>query len=218
MVQLLTERIHSYFVNELGMPDEQAMVLHRDYYTKYGLALRGLLRHHDVDGLDFDKKCDQSLPLEDFLKPDPAIRRLLLDIDRTKARVWALTNAYITHARRVLHILKLDDLIEDIVYCDYSTKDFVCKPEIEYYTQALEKANVQDPSKCFFVDDNLQNVRAAKRVGWGSCVHYREPKETDSTPINQIETHEGVDATIESLEELRVIWPHIFKSARTDNE
>ena len=37
------------------------------------------------------------------------------------------------HAKRVLRILKLDDLVEGIVYCDYRVKDFVCKPEAEYF-------------------------------------------------------------------------------------
>ncbi len=48
------------------------------------------------DPLDFDRKCDGSLPLEELLKPDPGLRQLLQDIDRTKARVWGLTNAYHT--------------------------------------------------------------------------------------------------------------------------
>jgi hypothetical protein len=48
-----------------------------------------------TDPLDFDAKCDGSLPLESILKPDPSLRKLLQDIDRTKVRVWALTNAYV---------------------------------------------------------------------------------------------------------------------------
>ena len=48
------------------------------------------------DPLDFDKKCDQSLPLEDLLSENPQTRKLLQDINRSKTRVWALTNAYIT--------------------------------------------------------------------------------------------------------------------------
>lgn len=47
-----------------------------------------------LDPLDFDLKCDQALPLEEMIFPNPAHRRLLQDIDRSKARVWALTNAY----------------------------------------------------------------------------------------------------------------------------
>jgi hypothetical protein len=51
-----------------------------------------LIRIPDV--LDFDRKCDGSLPLEDMIFFDPALRELFEDIDRSKARVWALTNAY----------------------------------------------------------------------------------------------------------------------------
>jgi len=48
------------------------------------------------DALDFNEKCDGSLPLEDMIDPDPSVRELFQDIDRSKARVWALTNAYKT--------------------------------------------------------------------------------------------------------------------------
>lgn len=49
-----------------------------------------------LDALDFNEKCDGSLPLEDMIIPDPSIRKLFQGIDRSKARVWALTNAYKT--------------------------------------------------------------------------------------------------------------------------
>ena len=113
---LLSDRSSAYFVS-LGLEDEKATKLPHHYYTEYGLALRGLVRHHEVgkspsplpylsdaqlfslffpcsDPIDFDRKCDGSLPLEQIIKPDPALRKLLEDIDRSKVRVWALTNAY----------------------------------------------------------------------------------------------------------------------------
>lgn len=101
-----------------------------------------------LDPLDFDRKVDGTLPLEDKIKFDPSVRKLLEDIDRSKARVWGLTNAFLPvclisssvcsfnafqHAKRFLRILKLDDLVEGIVYCDYRVKDFFCKPEAEYF-------------------------------------------------------------------------------------
>jgi hypothetical protein len=49
-----------------------------------------------TDPLDFDRECDASLPLENMLKPNPSVRKLFEDIDKKKARVWALTNAYRT--------------------------------------------------------------------------------------------------------------------------
>ena len=152
----------------LGLSDEEASELHHKYYTTYGLALRGLTRHYGVgdvlhalsplaysncmslDPLDFDRKCDGSLPLENMIKPHPGLRKLFQDIDRSKARVWALTNAYkpvnivsidegsnspalSQHAERVLRILDLEDQIDGLVYCNYNEPDFVCKPEPEYY-------------------------------------------------------------------------------------
>lgn len=79
---------------------------------------------------------------------DPTLHKLFKDIDRSRARVWALTNAYkpvcnsrhirfpsdtLQHAERVLKILKLSDLIDGLVYCDYTIPDFSCKPEAEFY-------------------------------------------------------------------------------------
>jgi len=48
----------------------------------------------NLDALDFDAKCDASLPLEDLLKPDPKTRKLLEDFDPAVSRLWGLTNAY----------------------------------------------------------------------------------------------------------------------------
>ena len=39
----------AYFV-ALGWADDEASELHHKYYTQYGLALRGLVRHHQVGG------------------------------------------------------------------------------------------------------------------------------------------------------------------------
>ncbi|KAH8105898.1 pyrimidine 5-nucleotidase [Cristinia sonorae] len=210
--QAMGERIHAYFV-ELGWSDDEASELHHKYYTQYGLALRGLVRHHQVDPLDFDRKCDGSLPLEDMIKPDPSLRKLLQDIDRSKARVWALTNAYRTHAQRVLGILGVEDQIEGLVYCDYSLPNFACKPEPEFYENALKRAGVTDPTKCFFVDDSKINVEAAFKLGWGHCVHFCERglEVVEGGKRKEIgaEIPNGFTA-ITHLEELRAIWKEIF--------
>lgn len=43
-----------YFVS-LGLSHEEASVLHLRYYSQYGLALRGLKRHHDVGNVSLVK-------------------------------------------------------------------------------------------------------------------------------------------------------------------
>jgi len=212
-------RIHAYFVS-LGLSDEEASDLHLHYYTQYGLAVRGLRRHHGIDPLDFDAKCDASLPLETMLSPDPRIRKLLEDIDRSKCRVWALTNAYRTHAERVLRILDLRDQIEGVIFCDYGedTEDFSCKPEPSFYHKAMVQAGVQDPTKCLFVDDSLSNIQGAKRVGWIRSVHFRERahEADEELRINhtardqeKLLAKDGIPI-INDLQQLREAWPDIF--------
>ncbi|PPQ98521.1 hypothetical protein CVT24_004012, partial [Panaeolus cyanescens] len=211
--------IVAYFV-ELGLGHEEASELHLKYYTQYGLALRGLTRHHDVDPLDFDRKCDGALPLEDMIQYDPNLRKLFQDIDRSKVKVWALTNAYRNHAERVLRILKLDDLVDGLVYCDYVAKDFVCKPEPEFYRLAMKQAGMTDPKKCYFVDDNRKNVDAAREEGWAHCVHFCERglEAMEGGRIKEIDDEREPGAVdndvvgIQTLEELRKIWPEIFKA------
>lgn len=90
----MRERVHAYLLS-LGLSNEEATALRVHYYKTYGLVLRGLLRHHSIDPLEYDRQCNQSVPLEDMIRPDPAVRRLLEDLDRSKVRVWAFTNAYV---------------------------------------------------------------------------------------------------------------------------
>jgi pyrimidine and pyridine-specific 5'-nucleotidase len=76
------------------------------------------------------------------------------------------------------------------------------------------QANVTDPSKCLFVDDNRANVEAAKKEGWGRCVHFKEPTSgsVESGRVKEVESVNDI-AVISNLEELRVLWPDIFKTA-----
>ncbi|KAH7876280.1 pyrimidine 5-nucleotidase [Lentinula edodes] len=227
--QAMGVKIHDYFV-KLGLSDEEASDLHHKYYTQYGLALAGLVRHHgqcsfiSADPLDFDRNCDQALPLEEMIFPNPVHRKLLEDIDRSRVRVWALTNAYKVHAERVLRILNLRDLVEGIVYCDYEAKDLTSKPEPAYYRKAMSLASVIDPSKCYFIDDNWRNVQAAQKIGWAHCVHFCERglEHVEGGKVTKISStakanvdskqEEQLDIkVISELEELRDVWPEIFK-------
>lgn len=121
------------------------------YYKEYGLAIEGLVRHHKVDPLDYNTKVDDALPLQDLIQPDPALRRLLQSIDRGRVKPWLLTNAYVTHARRVVELLGVADLFEGLTYCDYAAERIVCKPHAAMYEKAMREAGVEEVGKCYFV-------------------------------------------------------------------
>lgn len=153
-------------MTHLSLTQQDANNLHLKYYKDYGLAIEGLVRYHKgttphtwkllltvykVDPLEYNRKVDDALPLEDIIKPDPQLRKLLEDIDKTKVKLWLFTNAYITHGKRVVKLLEIDDLFEGITYCDYGAERLVCKPHREMYLKAQKEAGAQASGGCYFV-------------------------------------------------------------------
>lgn len=196
--------IDSYFTRHLSLTPSDATMLHAKYYSEYGLAISGLVKHHKIDPLAYNKEVDDALPLDDVIKEDRRLRRMLEDVDRTKVKLWLFTNAYITHARRVVGLLGVGDLFEGVTYCDYGVVPLVAKPHEEMFRKAEREAGVGDgggEGECFFVDDSGLNCRFAKMRGW-TVVHKLEEGDVDS----------GVgDYRVRSLEELRGLFPQFFK-------
>lgn len=126
-------------------------MLHHKYYREYGLAIEGLTRHHKIDALEFNRQVDDALPLDTILKPDPKLRAFLESFDRSKVKLWLLTNAYVTHGKRVVKLLGIADLFEGITYCDYGAEKLICKPHPDMYKKAEEQAGVPSTNKCYFV-------------------------------------------------------------------
>lgn len=145
--------IDNYFQNHLSLSQEDATTLHQRYYKDYGLAIEGLVRHHKVDPLEYNEKVDDALPLDDIIKPDPKLRKLLQDIDTDKVKLWLFTNAYVNHAKRVTRLLGVDDLFEGMTFCDYAAERLLCKPTTEMYNKAMQEANATDIDQCYFVGE-----------------------------------------------------------------
>lgn len=183
----MADRIRDYF-RGLGLDEHEAAKLHTHYYKEYGLAIRGLVKHHTIDPMDYDEKCDGSLPLERVLHPDPALRALLERIDRRKVRVYALTNAYKTVRRRPHslpaactaravapparlaraghRVLRLQH--PQLVRCAHAHPSS-CKPEQAFYSAAQAAVHAAPDAHVYFVDDSMQNIVAARTFGWQSC-------------------------------------------------
>lgn len=213
IAELMADRIRAYFYG-MGLSQEEAKTLHTTYYKTYGLAIRGLVKHHQIDPLDYDRKCDASLPLEDILQPDHQIKRLLTDIDRTRVRVFALTNAYKYHADRVLRLLDLEDQVEGIVYCDYAVPDFACKPELDYYRAALLVVGAKPETRNYFVDDSSLNVVAAKELGWHSCIYFRE----EDDPVPSTSTASQDDQKSAASFDVAALQPKVGAKSGFDEE
>ena len=80
----------------------------------------------------------------------------------------------------------------------------------------MDKAGVNDPTRCLFVDDNLGNVKAARSVGWIRSVHFQEhTPETIERRVTHTDkdqekiTKDGIPR-INNLQQLRELWSDIF--------
>jgi pyrimidine and pyridine-specific 5'-nucleotidase len=202
----------------LNLSPRESYELQHSYFLEYGLSLQGLVKHHQVDALDFNEKVDNAIPLEEVLTRSPSLRKLLEDVDTSKVKLWLLTNAYITHGQRVVRILGVDDLFEGITYCDYAAEELVAKPNPGMFNKAMKDAGVQSVQDCYFVgrfittqclakadlaaDDSQNNAKGATEFGW-TAVHLVEPsEEPPKDPASKY--------MIRSLEELRDIFPDFF--------
>ncbi|KAL8901433.1 MAG: hypothetical protein Q9207_005203 [Kuettlingeria erythrocarpa] len=148
---IFDERKDQYFAQHLALSAEDANMLHMEYYKNYGLAISGLVTHHKVDPLEYNREVDDALPLDGLITPNSELRRLLEDIDKSKVKMWLFTNAHITHAQRVVKLLGIEDLFEGITFCDYRQLPFVCKPHREMFEKAEAEAGVQSVEDCYFV-------------------------------------------------------------------
>lgn len=189
-------------MRHLALPAEDAHQLHSKYYKDYGLAISGLVKHHKIDPMAYNREVDDALPLDDIIKPDPKLRQLLADIDRTRVKPWLFTNAHITHAQRVVRLLGVEDMFEGITFCDYSKEPLLAKPHVHMFEKAEADAGAVSSEQCYFVDDSLLNCRHASDRGW-TVVHKLE--EEDPEPGAR-----GGKYQVRDLEELRAIFPQFF--------
>lgn len=178
---MMQVKIHQYFCHTLGLDDKTAHELHLSYYKTYGLALEGLVRNHTVDALEYNAAVDDALDLKAVLSYNQQLRDMLIRIRNCGKYdcLWLMTNAYKTHALRVISFLGVGDLFDGLTFCRYDQSPILCKPMPQYFLNCLGTTGIDhnDPQEMqlqSFVDDSEINVKAAHRLGFGLVYHYVE--------------------------------------------
>ncbi len=167
----ISERITLYLQVRLGLPPAEAQALRRRWVETYGTTLRGLLAEHpDVADPHDYFAFTHDLPLEAYLAPDPRLRRVLTALSGAR---WVFTNADAAHARRVLALLRVEDVVDGII--DIFATGLWPKPKAEAYRRALAQANAAPPAQAVLVDDRFQNIAGAQRAGWRAIWVTRTP-------------------------------------------
>jgi putative hydrolase of the HAD superfamily len=181
--EAIGERMNLYMRDRIGIPEKDVQPLREQYFKMYGTTLRGLQARHHVDVEDF-LAFVHDLPLKDYLKPDPLQRDIIASLQTCNL---VFTNADVNHARRVLSVLKLDNLFDVIV--DVNAVSPYCKPMPESFAIAMDLADEPDPRKCVMIDDLPRTTRAALDIGMASLLYGCEEPTSDASGVFKDWTH-----------------------------
>lgn len=173
---LMQQSIHDYFKIQLSVDDEEAHRLRSTYYREYGLAIRGLTLFHGINAMEYNRMVDDALPLQTILKPDLALREMLLKLRQSGKvdKLWLFTNAYKNHGLRCVRLLGIADLFDGITYCDYAKRDLICKPDVRAFDRAKMQSGLGSFENSWFVDDSGSNINKGIEIGMKKCVHLVE--------------------------------------------
>jgi pyrimidine 5'-nucleotidase len=153
-------RIDLYMQTVLGIPQDEVPELRHYLFSTYGTTLRGLEATMAVDAMDY-LRFVHDVPLDHYLSRDDKLRQILASYPMPK---YILTNGDQHHAQRVLKVLGLEGIFEDII--DILALSPYCKPMPQAFDIALERAHQPNTTNCVLVDDSALNLIAAHEMGF----------------------------------------------------
>jgi putative hydrolase of the HAD superfamily len=174
----LNRSMTAYLERHLGLDGEGADRLRMHYWRRYGATLLGLMRHHGVDPRHFLRETHQFPELHRMVVRHPRLRSVLA---RLPGRKLVFSNSPVHYSRAVLEVLRVADLFEAVFSIEHT--GWRPKPDPAGFRRLLRKHRLQ-PRSCVMVEDNLDNLRAAKRLGMKTVWVDRSPRAPAYVDVN----------------------------------
>lgn len=171
LFEQIDRKMKAFIRDLLGVEEEEAHRLQKDYFHRYGTTLRGLMEHHDVDPvgyLDYVHAIDFSPILAD---PD-----LDAVLDKLWGRKFIFTNGHAAHVSEVLARLGIAERFDGVF--DIMDADFVPKPSPEIYHRMLDMHGI-NPARAAMIDDLPKNLAPAAELGMVTVWLRSDVGETD---------------------------------------
>jgi putative hydrolase of the HAD superfamily len=166
-------QINSYLQKHFGVDEAGANEMRRSFWLRYGTTLRGLVRHHGTDPKHFLAQTHVFPELADMVVRENALKHALLRLGGTRLVFSNAPRHYVAEVLRTIGLARYFDAVYTIEDTGYRGK-----PHAWGFHRLLRKHNL-DPHRCVMVDDLLENLRAAHRLGmstvWVSPVGRRVP-------------------------------------------
>ncbi len=175
-------------IERVGVDPRVVNELRKSYLENFGTALNGLRHDYDIDADDYLQYV-HDLPLDHYLKPDPALEAMLSRLPLQKV---VFTNSDAAHSMRVMNRLGVAHHFAPARIIDIRALEFTNKPDPLAYQKALTMLNAK-ADECIFADDALRNLRPAKAIGMMTIL------------VNENESADGVDYKVRSVLEVEGI-------------
>jgi len=162
------EQINAYLRRYFGVDAAGADALRQKFWRTYGTTLNGLMRHHGADPRHFLRETHVFPELADMVVRENALKHALALLGGTKL---VFSNAPRHYVEEVLRALRLERHFAAV----YTIEDarYRGKPALHGFHRLLRTHDL-DPHRCAFIDDALENLRAAHRLGMSTVWVSRE--------------------------------------------
>ena len=149
----------AYLQLHLGLDETAAGELRRHYWQRYGATLIGLMRHHATDPQHFLHVTHDSAELAKMVVREPGLRSALR---RLPGRKLVFSNSPVHYALAVLEALGIADLFDDVFSIEHT--NYRPKPDSYGFLRLFRKNRLR-AGACIMVEDTLDNLKTAKKLG-----------------------------------------------------
>lgn len=181
---VMNQAMTQYIMDHLDLNEEDAHALRRHYWRVYGATMKGLTRHHDIDPRHFLHITHQFPELAQMVVRSQRLRHC---IQRLPGRKVVFTNAPMGYALRVLKLMGIEGLFDQIFSVESS--GFHPKPSFRGFSRMLRAIRAR-PQDCVMVEDNPEALMTAKRLGMKTVLVSRrmhKPNYVDARISNVLE-------------------------------
>ena len=153
------QQINAFLRRQFGVDEEGANRMRRDFWLRYGTTLNGLMRHHGTDPRRFLAETHVFPELADIVVHENALKHALARLGGMKLVFSNAPRHYVQGVLRAIGLARYFDAVYAIEDARYRGK-----PALHGFHALLRKHHL-DARRCAFIDDALENLRTAHRLG-----------------------------------------------------
>ncbi len=152
---LVNKKMNEYISSYLHISIEDASSLRETYWDRYGATLKGLIKHHNIDPIEFLSITHDLNNFNELVFPENNLKK---NLSKIHGRKIIYTNAPKNYTNTILQILDIMTLFDEVFTIEDS--NFIPKPDKAMMDFFLKKYDI---SEAFFIDDVKENLMTAKK-------------------------------------------------------